>query len=89
VATVDGDIVHLVANDAPDEKLWSAASDVRIQGDSIEVRIGGRINGMSCQIELVMDKPRDVEKSSNELKPCDLAVVKSRLKNLDHEALNG
>jgi hypothetical protein len=78
VATVEGEIVHLVPNDAPEQKLWSVAADVRIEVDSVKVRIGGFVHGGTCGIN----------NSNNELKPCDLAVVKARLKNLDQEALN-
>jgi hypothetical protein len=68
-ATVEGEIVHLIPNDAPEERLWSIADDVRIEGDSVKVRIGGFVHGGTCGID----------NSNNELKACDLAVLKSRL----------
>jgi hypothetical protein len=70
-AIVENDIVHLKANDAPDEKLWSILEDVKIEGDSVKVRLGGRIHGLSCSIP-----------ASRQLRSHNEQVLRSRLKDI-------
>lgn len=49
IARIEGDIVYLTANDC-DDKLWSALEDVKIDGDSVYVRLGGFIHGGTCDV---------------------------------------